>query len=159
MKIYVAGSMKNRDAIREVGEQLREHGFSCYVFCDAIEAAYAYSMQLRNQHDMSMLTPDLALTLPVVQAIFECNMRELEASDVVLVVLPCGRSAHLEAGWAVGRGKVAMIYGPMVRGEFDAMYGMASGVFSVNEFDKLVLMLKKLEDFGAPHELYDQNLN
>lgn len=31
--------------------------------------------------------------------------RALVAADAVVMVLPCGKSAHLELGWAVGRGK------------------------------------------------------
>lgn len=36
---------------------------------------------------------------------FRSDMRGLEESDTCLLLLPCGRSAHLEAGWAAGNGK------------------------------------------------------
>ena len=32
-------------------------------------------------------------------------MRGMEWADTCVLVLPCGRSAHLEAGWFKGRGK------------------------------------------------------
>ncbi len=36
----------------------------------------------------------------------------MEWADTFVLLLPCGRSAHLEAGWACGRGKETFIYLP-----------------------------------------------
>lgn len=36
---------------------------------------------------------------------FTADMDALKAADTVVLVLPCGKSAHLELGWAVGAGK------------------------------------------------------
>ena len=36
---------------------------------------------------------------------FALDMGALETCDAVVLLLPCGRSAHLEAGWAKGNGK------------------------------------------------------
>jgi nucleoside 2-deoxyribosyltransferase len=33
----------------------------------------------------------------------------MERADAFILVLPCGRSAHLEAGWAIGQGKPTAI--------------------------------------------------
>lgn len=41
----------------------------------------------------------------MVQSGFNVDMAALQRCDVVVCVLPCGRSAHLELGWAVGAGK------------------------------------------------------
>lgn len=43
---------------------------------------------------------------------FKCDIEALEACDRLLLVLPCGRSAHLELGHAIGAGKETMIYMP-----------------------------------------------
>lgn len=40
---------------------------------------------------------------------FEQDMAGLEWCDTCVLVLPCGRSAHLEAGWAAGAGKALVI--------------------------------------------------
>lgn len=37
------------------------------------------------------------------------DMRAMEWADTCVLVLPCGRSAHLEAGWFAGRGKRCII--------------------------------------------------
>jgi hypothetical protein len=36
---------------------------------------------------------------------FESDFGAMQEADVFVLVLPCGRSAHLELGWAVGAGK------------------------------------------------------
>jgi hypothetical protein len=37
------------------------------------------------------------------------DFRAMEWADTCVLVLPCGRSAHLEAGWFAGRGKRVII--------------------------------------------------
>lgn len=36
---------------------------------------------------------------------FESDLAAMRRADTFVLVLPCGRSAHLELGWAVGQGK------------------------------------------------------
>lgn len=36
---------------------------------------------------------------------FDADFAAMEKADTFVLVLPCGRSAHLELGWAVGQGK------------------------------------------------------
>jgi hypothetical protein len=36
---------------------------------------------------------------------FNSDFNAMEKADTFVLVLPCGRSAHLELGWAVGAGK------------------------------------------------------
>lgn len=42
---------------------------------------------------------------PIAKAGFQSDMDALRAADITVLVLPCGRSAHLELGYAVGAGK------------------------------------------------------
>jgi hypothetical protein len=46
-----------------------------------------------------------ALRHPVAQDGFAKDAQALARCRVCVLVLPCGRSAHLEAGWAAGSGK------------------------------------------------------
>jgi len=57
------------------------------------------------------------------QAGFLRDMSHLEAADAVVLLLPCGKNAHLEAGWAVGHGKPVALYvtEPL---QPELMYGM-----------------------------------
>ncbi len=49
---------------------------------------------------------------PIAQAGFKSDMDALRECDVCLLVLPCGRSAHLELGWAAGAGKKTVVLEP-----------------------------------------------
>ena len=40
------------------------------------------------------------------------GVEALEWADTCVLVLPCGRSAHTEAGWCKGRGKRTIVYIP-----------------------------------------------
>lgn len=50
-----------------------------------------------------------ALDHPIAKAGFASDFNAMKWADVFVLVLPCGRSAHLELGWAAGQGKQTMI--------------------------------------------------
>jgi hypothetical protein len=66
-----------------------------------------------NPIDGDPRVPDLAdatnyiaaLSHPAAIQGFERDLDAMSAADTFVLVLPCGRSAHLELGWAVGAGK------------------------------------------------------
>lgn len=71
---------------------------------------------------------------PLAERQFEADLEALKAADTCVLVLPCGRSAHTEAGWIAGAGKRVIAYMPeMVEPEL--MY---------NLFDKVVGCLDEL---------------
>ena len=53
-----------------------------------------------------------ALRHPIAQRGFRYDDAALDACTRLLLVLPCGRSAHLELGTAIGAGKTTLIYYP-----------------------------------------------
>lgn len=61
------------------------------------------------------------------------DMKALRECDVCVYVMPCGVSASLEAGWAVGAGKRVIVYVPELR-EPDLMVKMAHYVTDSLEF-------------------------
>ena len=65
-------------------------------------------------------------------------MAALRWADTCVLVLPCGRSAHTEAGWMAGSGKRVIAYIPeMVEPEL--MYKLFDAV--VGDLDELVKVL------------------
>ena len=65
---------------------------------------------------------------------FSADLEALEWADTCVLVLPCGRSAHTEAGWMAGAGKRVIAYIPeMVEPEL--MYKL---------FDRVVGSLEEL---------------
>lgn len=52
---------------------------------------------------------------------FQADLDALNWADTCLLVLPCGRSAHTEAGWMKGAGKRTIVYIPEMQ-EAELMY-------------------------------------
>ena len=64
---------------------------------------------------------------PIAVQGFASDFTALQGADALLLVLPCGRSAHLEAGWAIGAGKPTAILIPEPM-EPELMYRMADPI-------------------------------
>ena len=70
-----------------------------------------------------------ALADPRAEEGFTLDMDALKACDTLVLVLPCGRSAHLELGYAIGAGKRTIIfYPPGVHIEPELMYKAADHI-------------------------------
>lgn len=52
---------------------------------------------------------ELLTTHPIAALGFLNDLRGMQWADTCVLVLPCGRSAHLEAGWFCGQGKRCVI--------------------------------------------------
>lgn len=145
MRVYVAGSFSNRERVRDIGKSIRDYGYEAYVFCDLTEYTFVMGMKFREKYDLEMVTPMVINTAPELYNIGLKNLDELTKCDALVLVLPCGRSAHLEAGYMVGRGRPIYLIGPMERGEFDAMYVMFDGIYADNQLNDLMLRLSRDE--------------
>lgn len=107
MRIYVASSWRN-EYQPVVVARLEALGHEVYDFKNPPGAAaggFHWRELDPNWQQWDAETYRAALAGPVAQAGFKADMDALRACDACLLVLPCGRSAHLELGWAVGAGK------------------------------------------------------
>lgn len=87
-----------------------------------------------------------------VQKAFREDKQWLDWADAVLLILPAGRSAHLEAGYAKGRGKLLVIWqAAFPRGEFETMYGFADLI--TNDPLEVVDFLRRRDNAGLPKEV------
>jgi hypothetical protein len=69
-----------------------------------------------------------SLSHPIASAGFDSDFSAMILADACVLVLPCGRSAHLEAGWFAGRGKPLHILILGERTEPELMYKMATSI-------------------------------
>lgn len=82
---------------------------------------------------------DLYAGHPAVTRGFKFDKDALDWCDTCVLVLPCGRSAHLEAGYAAGKGKLVLFYLHPERFEPELMYLLGDGcVTSVRELLRLL---------------------
>jgi hypothetical protein len=138
--IYVASSWRNEHQQRVVRE-LREANLSTYDFRNPSEGLSGFSWSSIDP-DWKRWTTDefiAALGHTTADKGFMYDMHALHECDACLLVLPCGRSAHLEAGYAAGHNKPLVIYIPEP-GEPELMYAMADLV--TNDLSLAVGFLK-----------------
>lgn len=130
MKIYVASSWRNAQQ-QSVVQQLRDAGHEVYDFKNPRpgETGFAWS---DIDPDWQAWTPEqfhAALNHPIAKAGYLSDASAMAAADACVMVMPCGRSAHLEAGFFVGSPRKALI---ILLGEEPAepelMYKMANAI-------------------------------
>lgn len=110
-KIYVASSWRNNSQ-PEFIQFLRANNHEVYDFRDPPDG-------IPNGFRWSELDPDWEgwsaeryremLQLPLAYRGFESDFNGMIWADTGILLLPCGRSAHLELGWMAGRGKRTII--------------------------------------------------
>lgn len=122
-RIYVASSWRNEFQPGVVAA-LREDGHDVYDFKSG--GGFHWSEIDGSWKDWVRDIPTYlaALNHPHAEWGFARDMGALESCDVCVYVMPCGVSASLEAGWAVGAGKRVFVYIPGLR-EPDLMVKMA----------------------------------
>jgi hypothetical protein len=113
MRIYVASSWRNTIQPHVV-EVLRAEGHEVYDFKNPKpgDEGFHWSEIDPGWKGWSPGEFRKALEHPIAIAGFEQDMSALRACDACLLVLPCGRSAHDELGWACGAGKKTAVYIP-----------------------------------------------
>jgi len=105
MKIYVASSWRNL-VQPEVVRVLREAGHRVYDFrSPPHREGFAWSDIDLQWEKWTVRDFDAALEHPVAKAGFREDFEALRAADACVLVMPAGRSAALEFGWAAGAGK------------------------------------------------------
>lgn len=109
-KIYVASSWRNNRQ-QEVVEQLRLSGHEVYDFKNPAPGNHGFSWSEidPNWKDWTEEQYRNALAHPIAQAGFHFDFEAMQWADTFVLVLPCGRSAHLELGWACGMGKQTLV--------------------------------------------------
>jgi nucleoside 2-deoxyribosyltransferase len=145
MRIYVASSWKNVEQIAVV-RALQACGHEVYDFRHPAPGNTGFSWS-----EMDPLwrqwTPDdyrKALQHPIAMKAYAFDVGALQSCDVCVLVLPSGRSASWEFGYAMGRGKRGYVL-QMEKDEPELMYSEAT---ILTTFDEL------FDHFAPPgHEL------
>jgi len=132
MKIYVASSWRNPHQPKVVFELLAQ-GFDVYDFRNPEPGKNGFQWSEIDEYWQNW-TPgrfNTALNHRIAVDGFQSDFKALQACDVCVLVLPCGRSAHLEHGFARGSGKRTYILFPDNKPglEPELMYKMTDGIF------------------------------
>lgn len=144
MNIYVASSWRN-ERQQEVVKQLREAGHYVYDFKNPspLNTGFSWSEVDPNWKEWDNQRYMSALNHPVAEKGFQSDFLAMQWADVCVLVLPCGRSAHTEAGWMAGDGKYTIVLLPEQPEEPELMYKIYNAVTA--EMSGVLEVLKKIE--------------
>lgn len=123
MRLYVASSWRNPIQPMIV-DMLRDHGHIVYDFRHPPGGDHpGFSWGDVDPEWKSWTADDYlaGIVHPIASAGFDSDFDAMKAADACVLVLPSGRSAHLEAGYFVGVGKPLYIL--LDPNEFDIRYG------------------------------------
>jgi len=104
--VYVASSWRNYMQPAIVAT-LRAAGIDCYDFRNPAPGVPGFAWSEIDPDWQSWTAEQYvkALDDPIAAEGFRRDFEAMHRADTFVLVLPCGRSAHLELGWAVGAGK------------------------------------------------------
>jgi hypothetical protein len=148
MKIYVASSWRNARQ-PEVVAALRAAGHDVYDFRNPAPGDHGFAWHQcegdGERYDARRFR-DEVLTHPIAQAAFAKDMDALRSADATVLVLPCGRSAHLELGWAAGAQQFTVVLLDDPMSERELMYLACSRIcVSLEEVLAAFMALEALE--------------
>lgn len=114
-KYFIASRWRNRDSVLALVHKLRAKGKSVYCF-----------METDNYHSIDE-DPEAVMKAfeatdnwrhsDMVESIFKKDMDALRASEELILLLPAGKSAHIEAGAAYGMNKHCIVIGEQKEAE------------------------------------------
>lgn len=152
MKIYLASSWRNAHQ-PAVLAALRAAGHEVYDFRNPAPGNDGFRWS-EIDPNWQQWTPEQyaqALEHPIAERGFGYDMRALMDCEACVLVLPCGRSAHLELGYAVGAGKTTVVL-QLEPQEPELMVKMCTAL--VSSVPSLIAFLADVQEAGpglAPH--------
>ena len=127
MKIYIASSWRNQ--IQPVAvTYLQSNGFEVYDFKNPSDKDKGFHWS-EIDPQWQAWSPEKyieSLNHPLAENGFKKDWEAMVWAEACLLLMPCGRSAHLEAGYFVGAKKPLVIM--VDNGEPELMYKMADKI-------------------------------
>lgn len=123
-KIYVASSWRNEQQAHVV-TLLRGAGHEVYDFKNPAPGDNGFSWRQITAKPTEEWTPsDLKEVLqhPIAKRGHGLDQGGMNRATACVLLLPCGSSAHLEAGWCAGRGIPTVVYAPTTIRDPELMY-------------------------------------
>lgn len=139
-KVYAASSWRN-EHFDSLVKELRILGYEVYDFKHPEGGpGFQWDEIDKNWQGWTMEEYREALKNEYARFGFGRDFDAMRAADICILCLPCGRSAHLEAGWMKGAGKKVIAFiPPSVRIEPELMYGLLDGIaLSIQELSQMM---------------------
>lgn len=127
MKLYTASSWRNKK-YPGIVEELLYAGHRVYDFT-AANCWFKWEEVDEEWESWNNKQFINALSHPLSRRAFDSDYRGMEWADACVLVLPCGKSAHIEAGYMKGRGKKLYILLDGEASRAELTYSIADGIF------------------------------
>ena len=129
-KIYLSSSWRNPYQPLVV-KALREAGHEVYDFRNPTSGDEGFKWKNVDGLWEKWSNDDYinAINHPVAERGFKNDFDAMVWADVCILLLPCGRSAHSEAGWMQGAGKPTYVI-LTEKQEPELMYKLFAGIFT-----------------------------
>jgi hypothetical protein len=126
-KIYLIGSLRN-PRVPEIASKLRADGHE--VFDDWFAAGpeaddYWQKYEIAKGNNFKQ-----ALDGYAAHHVFQFDKTHLDSNNMAILILPAGKSGHLELGYMIGQGKPGYIlFDDVMPDRWDVMYKFCTGVY------------------------------
>lgn len=124
--IYLIGSLKN-PIVGEVASVLRKLGHD--VFDDWRSPGPDADDYLRDYYRARGFNYRQIMESPSARLAFNYDKEHLKRCDLAIMVMPAGKSGHLELGTVIGSGKPGYILFDSEPERVDIMHGFATDIF------------------------------
>ena len=139
-EFFIAGRLRNKENILKICELFDKYNVSYYCFLKN-EDDWGYGNENQTAEEKQKEFESLGLKSDVVLKLFNQDLEGEKSSKNLLLVLPAGKAAHIEAGIAYGLGKKCYAIG-----EYEATDTL------YNIFEKIFDNEEELEDFLKEHK-------
>lgn len=122
---FVSGRWRNRNRVLDLARKIREKGYRVYCF---LETAHNSEAVKNNPEEEMKKFEQLNWRKDSrIREVFEEDMAGEKASKIFVMLMPAGKSCHIEAGAAYGLGKKCILIGEQKEAEslyliFDEVY-------------------------------------
>ena len=137
--IYLIGSLRNPD-IPKIGNKIRELGIE--AFDDWHDAGPEADDWWMHDEKLKGRSYKEALAGWAAKHVFQGDKEHLDRCDAAILVLPAGKSGHLELGYMAGKGKPVFILFDQEPERWDVMVQFAEAGLFFSQ-DEMIEGLKK----------------
>ena len=126
-EFFIAGKTRNKDNILRICDIFDKYNVSYYCFLKNEDTKNSYGEDGQTEEEKMQVFESLGLKSDIVLNIFKQDLDNEKACKNLLLVLPAGKSGHIESGIAYGMGKKCYAIG-----EFDAtdsLYNIFETIF------------------------------
>lgn len=147
--VYIIGSLRN-PLIPKIGDIVRSWGYE--AFDDWYAAGPTADDSWQEYEKARGTSYPQALQNYAARHVFAFDKHHLDRAAAGILVLPAGKSGHLELGYLIGTGKPGFVLFDGEPDRWDVMYQFANYVaFDVNDLREPLKLSMHASNYGGIH--------